>query len=173
MSRRHFSTRTCRTRAISAERWEEAEVIVAEVEAGSPAPSRSMRTQAPRVSACPKGGPDSAGLACTRRSVAMEPASSWHSGASMPRAPSRPRVSVHTASFMTTACAMYERMGFRRAPEHDLRASEVVHEEGGADITAIAYRLDLTRARGFISAVQDVVRYSTIGATSSSAIGAL
>ena len=128
-----------------AERWDEAEVIVAEVE------GRIAGTVAFYADASSEGLGLPQGWTGFRR-LGVHPAvrghgtgfklAQWCVDAS--RTIKAPSVGIHTASFMTTACAMYERMGFRRAPEHDLRASEVVHEEGGADITAIAYRLDLT-----------------------------
>ncbi|MGS1096386.1 GNAT family N-acetyltransferase (plasmid) [Aquamicrobium terrae] len=35
-------------------------------------------------------------------------------------------LALHTASFMTSACMLYERIGFQRHPSHDLLASEVL-----------------------------------------------
>jgi hypothetical protein len=53
-------------------------------------------------------------------------------------------VGIHTAAFMRTACGIYEQIGFRRCPEHDLRFSAVLGLDLGAhDIPVIAYRLDL------------------------------
>jgi predicted N-acetyltransferase YhbS len=51
---------------------------------------------------------------------------------------------LHTASFMRTAAAMYERLGFRRAPEFDRDAAELF-AAGAVEppIAALAYRLDL------------------------------
>jgi ribosomal protein S18 acetylase RimI-like enzyme len=54
---------------------------------------------------------------------------------------------IHTTPAMTAACALYERLGFRRAPEHDLRAAQILGLGAGAgDLPVIAYRLDLARA---------------------------
>lgn len=51
----------------------------------------------------------------------------------------RTRVLLHTLSFMTAAIALHERLGFRRAPELDVRhAPEVIF---------IAYLLDLQGVR--------------------------
>lgn len=53
-------------------------------------------------------------------------------------------VGIHTASFMTAACRLYEGMGFRRCAEHDLTASDLLGSaEGAADVAVIAYRHDL------------------------------
>jgi hypothetical protein len=37
-----------------------------------------------------------------------------------------PTIGIHTASFMNAARAIYERIGFRRCPEYDVRASDVL-----------------------------------------------
>lgn len=53
-------------------------------------------------------------------------------------------VGIHTASFMTAACRIYEQLGFRRCPEHDLRARDIVGVDAAAgEVTLIAYRLGL------------------------------
>jgi predicted N-acetyltransferase YhbS len=55
-----------------------------------------------------------------------------------------PTIGLHTASFMKAACSIYERMGFRRCPQYDLTASEMLGVDGGArEVEIIAYRLDL------------------------------
>ena len=55
-------------------------------------------------------------------------------------------VCLHTAPFMSAAIAMYQAVGFRRAPEFDGDAAELL---GVAPlesyIPALAYRLDLTK----------------------------
>lgn len=54
-------------------------------------------------------------------------------------------VGIHTATFMKAACHLYEAMGFKRSPEHDLSTSAVLGVDAAAgDIAAIAYRLDLS-----------------------------
>jgi predicted N-acetyltransferase YhbS len=53
-------------------------------------------------------------------------------------------VCLHTASFMQAAIAMYESLGFQRAPEFDRNAAALfVSEAGEPRIAALAYRLDL------------------------------
>jgi ribosomal protein S18 acetylase RimI-like enzyme len=55
-------------------------------------------------------------------------------------------IGIHTASFMEAARRLYASMGFRRCPQYDLQASQILGLESGAtDIAAIAYRLDLPR----------------------------
>jgi ribosomal protein S18 acetylase RimI-like enzyme len=55
-------------------------------------------------------------------------------------------VCLHTASFMAAAVAMYESVGFRRAPEFDREAGELFGvAPTAAPIVALAYRLDLSR----------------------------
>jgi predicted N-acetyltransferase YhbS len=54
------------------------------------------------------------------------------------------RIGLHTAPFMKAARSIYERMGFRRCPQYDLTASEMLDLDGAArDVQIIAYRLDL------------------------------
>ncbi|MGB3386502.1 MAG: GNAT family N-acetyltransferase [Pseudaminobacter sp.] len=51
-------------------------------------------------------------------------------------------LALHTASFMTAACALYESMGFKRFPSHDLVASEVLGFDAAlGDQHIIAYLL--------------------------------
>jgi ribosomal protein S18 acetylase RimI-like enzyme len=52
-------------------------------------------------------------------------------------------VGLHTAHFMTSAVALYERLGFRRTPELDVDAAELVEADGRTAPLAIAYRLPL------------------------------
>jgi monoamine oxidase len=57
-----------------------------------------------------------------------------------------PTIGLHTASFMKAARGIYERMGFRRCPEYDLTASEMLGVDGSArEVEVIGYRLDLAR----------------------------
>lgn len=52
-------------------------------------------------------------------------------------------IGIHTANFMKAACSIYEEVGFRRSPEHDLRASDIVGSAADqGNIAVIAYRLD-------------------------------
>lgn len=51
---------------------------------------------------------------------------------------------IHTASFMQTACRLYEGMGFRRSPGHDLKASDILGSAEGAEgVDVIAYVAEL------------------------------
>jgi predicted N-acetyltransferase YhbS len=56
-----------------------------------------------------------------------------------------PAFGLHTAAFMTAARRIYDGLGFRRAPEFDLRASDILGLGADAgDIDVIAYVRDLT-----------------------------
>ncbi len=60
-----------------------------------------------------------------------------------------PTVCLHTAPFMEAAIRTYESVGFRRAPEFDGDAGEMVNARGmESRIPALAYRLDLDRWSG-------------------------
>jgi GNAT superfamily N-acetyltransferase len=53
-------------------------------------------------------------------------------------------VGLHTADFMKDAVAIYRRMGFKRTPEYDLKASAVLGlDPAEADILVTAYKLKL------------------------------
>ncbi len=55
-----------------------------------------------------------------------------------------PAVCLHTGDFMDAAMVMYERLGFRRVPEFDRDAAELVESMAGEQrVAALAYRLDL------------------------------
>jgi GNAT superfamily N-acetyltransferase len=58
-----------------------------------------------------------------------------------------PVFAFHTASFMTGAIALYERLGYRRAPEFDFDMAARYGRPGATPITSIAYLRDLTSAR--------------------------
>jgi ribosomal protein S18 acetylase RimI-like enzyme len=47
-------------------------------------------------------------------------------------------IALHTADFMVAAVAVYEKAGFRRAPEYDYRAGDYFGSDGD-DLTAITY----------------------------------
>jgi GNAT superfamily N-acetyltransferase len=47
-------------------------------------------------------------------------------------------IALHTAVFMVAAVAVYEKAGFRRAPEYDYRAGDYFVSDGD-DLKAIAY----------------------------------
>lgn len=55
-----------------------------------------------------------------------------------------PALVLHTAAFMTSACRLYERLGFKRRSEHDLLASTVLgFEPARGDQRILAYLLPL------------------------------
>jgi ribosomal protein S18 acetylase RimI-like enzyme len=58
-----------------------------------------------------------------------------------------PVFAFHTASFMTDAIALYERLGFRRVPEFDFDMAARYSGFGAAPITALAYLRLLAPAR--------------------------
>lgn len=56
-------------------------------------------------------------------------------------------IALHTAAFMTSACTLYESMGFERRPSHDLLASDVLgFDPATGDQEIMAYLLPLMRA---------------------------
>jgi ribosomal protein S18 acetylase RimI-like enzyme len=55
-----------------------------------------------------------------------------------------PVLCLHTAAFMPAAVAMYEAMGFRRAPSFDFEATSHLRLQGAQPVRILAYRLDLT-----------------------------
>jgi GNAT superfamily N-acetyltransferase len=55
-----------------------------------------------------------------------------------------PVFAFHTASFMTSAIALYERLGYRRAPEFDFDMAARYSRFGAAPIMSLAYRRNLT-----------------------------
>jgi GNAT superfamily N-acetyltransferase len=54
-----------------------------------------------------------------------------------------PVLCLHTAAFMAAAVAMYEAMGFRRAPSFDFEAASHLRLQGAPPVQILAYRLDL------------------------------
>jgi ribosomal protein S18 acetylase RimI-like enzyme len=50
-----------------------------------------------------------------------------------------PAFAFHTSEFMTTAVALYQRMGYRRAPEFDLDANAHYRIAATRPWTAVAY----------------------------------
>jgi ribosomal protein S18 acetylase RimI-like enzyme len=52
-------------------------------------------------------------------------------------------MALHTASWMGAAMRLYERHGFRRAPDRDFRANDFFGAGGGATLDALAFVLDL------------------------------
>jgi len=61
------------------------------------------------------------------------------------RAGGAPVVGLHTAEFMTAALAVYERLGFRRAPDFDFDAAGHLDLDGVRPVPILGYRLDLDR----------------------------
>jgi predicted N-acetyltransferase YhbS len=51
---------------------------------------------------------------------------------------------LHSAAFMTDAVAIYEAMGFRRAPEFDFEGTAHLQVGAAEPVRVIAYRLDLS-----------------------------
>jgi len=54
-----------------------------------------------------------------------------------------PVLALHTAGFMTAAVALYEGMGFRRAPRYDLRPSDILDIDSDGLPQVVAYTLEL------------------------------
>jgi predicted N-acetyltransferase YhbS len=59
------------------------------------------------------------------------------------RAARAPVLCLHTAAFMAAAVAMYEAMGFRRAPSFDFEAAGHLRHGAAQPVQILAYRLDL------------------------------
>ncbi len=127
------------------EYWEEAEVLVAEV-GGRIAGSALFYADATTEGLGLPGGwagfrklavlPEMRGRSIGRKLVeqCVERALRLHA----------PAVGIHTVSFMKAACNIYEQMGFRRSPQYDLNASDVLGiDEGREEVKVLAYRLEL------------------------------
>ena len=56
-----------------------------------------------------------------------------------------PVLAFHTHSYMTGAIALYERMGYRRAPEFDFDVAERFGRFGAAPVMSLAYYRNLTQ----------------------------
>lgn len=52
-------------------------------------------------------------------------------------------IALHTAGCMEAAMRLYERHGFRRAPEHDFRANDFFGASAGPSLDALAFVLEL------------------------------
>jgi GNAT superfamily N-acetyltransferase len=128
-------------------RWDEAEVLVAEVDGGV----------AGTVSFYPDASREGLGLPsgwAGFRTLAVDPAVRGRGvgrallQACLDRAQEQgaPTLAIHTSAVMRAACAMYERAGFRRATEYDFRATAALGMDAAAeDVAVIAYRLDFAR----------------------------
>jgi GNAT superfamily N-acetyltransferase len=94
------------------------------------------------------------------RALAVHPAARGHGVARallaacerLARESGAPVFAFHTASFMTGAIALYERLGYRRAPEFDFDMAARYSRFGAAPITAIAYLRYLAPARACVPA---------------------
>ena len=129
-------------------RWDDAQFLVAEIDGRIAGSALLYADASSEGSGLPKGW---AGF----RKLAVHP--SWRGRGvgrkisekcvQMARWIGAPAVGVHTAAFMEAACNIYEQMGFRRCPEHDLRVSEILGiDDTVGDVRLIAYRLDLAWA---------------------------
>ena len=65
-----------------------------------------------------------------------------------------PIFAFHTASFMTSAIALYERLGYRRAPEFDFDMAARFGGLGAAPIMSIAYLRRLTGMCAYVDGVR-------------------
>jgi GNAT superfamily N-acetyltransferase len=89
------------------------------------------------------------------RALAVDPAARGHgvaralmaTGERLTQDGGSPVLAFHTHSYMTTAIALYERSGYRRAPEFDFDVAARFGRPGAAQITALAYLRCLTPAR--------------------------
>jgi predicted N-acetyltransferase YhbS len=73
------------------------------------------------------------------------------------------------SEWLPDAIRLYERCGFVRDPDSDLRASEIMNVPAHADYTALGYRLPLDRTRAYIGAGLSSKNRAMTSATSSSA----
>jgi GNAT superfamily N-acetyltransferase len=55
-----------------------------------------------------------------------------------------PTFAFHSAPFMTAAVALYDGLGYRRAPQNDVVLGRLYDVSGSAEIRIIAYFKDLT-----------------------------
>ena len=94
------------------------------------------------------------------RALAVHPAARGHGIArtllatceGLAREAGAPVFAFHTASFMTKAIALYERLGYRRAPEFDFDMAARYSRFGAAPIMSIAYLRYLAPARACVPA---------------------
>ena len=90
--------------------------------------------------------PDARGHGVARALLAANERLARESGA--------PVFAFHTASFMTDAIALYDRLGFRRAPEFDFDMAAHYGGTGAAPIMSIAYIRPLTGTRAHVDDVR-------------------
>jgi len=53
---------------------------------------------------------------------------------------------IHTIALLTDAVRLYERLGFVRCPEFDLRAADIFPSENADEMVGLAFRLDVEPA---------------------------
>ena len=73
-----------------------------------------------------------------------------------------PVFALHTASFMTAAISMYDRSGYRRAPEYDRDLGAFFGLDGQATFRSIAYIRDLPTAESPGTSSADETRLATV-----------
>jgi GNAT superfamily N-acetyltransferase len=89
------------------------------------------------------------------RALAVHPAARGHgvaraliaTGERLAQETGSPVLAFHTHSYMTSAIALYELLGYHRAPEFDFDVAARFGRPGAAQITALAYLRCLTPAR--------------------------
>jgi GNAT superfamily N-acetyltransferase len=104
------------------------------------------------------------------RALAVHPAARGHGVAQallaaaecLARHHGAPVFALHTASFMTTAVALYDRLGYRRAPEFDRDLGAFLGLEGQATFRSIAYVRDLRADRSSVTSPADTTRLATM-----------
>ena len=128
-----------------AERWEEAEVLIAELDGRVAGAVTFYANASSEGMGLPQGWAGFRRLAVhpemRGRGVGRALTTECVEAA---RRLAAPTVGIHTAPFMTSARSIYDRLGFRRCPEYDLRAAAILGREAdGGDVAVMAYRLDL------------------------------
>jgi GNAT superfamily N-acetyltransferase len=96
------------------------------------------------------------------RALAVDPAARGHgaaraliaTGERLAQDGGSPVLAFHTHSYMTSAITLYERLGYRRAPEFDFDVAARFGRPGAAQITALAYLRRLTPARVHVSGLR-------------------
>lgn len=128
-----------------AARWDEAEVLVAELDGEI----------AGTVTYYPDAGREGLGFPsgwAGFRTLAVDPARRGRGiGAALlaaciqrARSEGASTLAIHTSAVMRAACRLYEQAGFRRAPEYDVTGASALglSEDEVGHIAVIAYRLD-------------------------------
>ncbi len=101
----------------------------------------------------PRAGPAGARSPSIRpRAATASPAPCSPTCERLAREAGAPVFAFHTASFMTKAIALYERLGYRRAPEFDFDMAARYSRFGAAPIMSIAYLRYLAPARACVPA---------------------